>query len=201
MISLVLLPAALIFYLQYHEIFRAYNMIRVFRITEDFYRPQTNNSVVYSRPPDYDNLCITLDGDDDNDRVKLEYARLTLRQIIAEKDTAKGVYFKFASTSKYGAFVRAITFCKLEKADFFITLKNDIQAYCRKPEPQTDRTIVVFMQNCIMESEEAKIQKEKAAQTIRDQQENTFIAGFWPVWLFFGVWIWRLVSADNFRRT
>ena len=69
---------------------------------------------------------INLTGSDDEDKIKLDFAQLEIRELIKSYDTIKGVHFHFNNQTKYKSLVRAINICEVENAEQYITKGNDI---------------------------------------------------------------------------
>lgn len=79
---------------------------------------------------------IHLTGNDIEDKIKLDFAQLEVRQIVAKNDTIKGVHFHFGDHSKYWTLVRALDICFIEKAGTFVPNGNDLWMFRFIPKPR-----------------------------------------------------------------
>jgi hypothetical protein len=59
-------------------------------------------------------LDITLNGNETEDKIKLDFFRLRIREMISTKDTRNGVHLIFGDSTKYGTFVESFNICKKE---------------------------------------------------------------------------------------
>ncbi|MDJ1500062.1 hypothetical protein [Xanthocytophaga agilis] len=77
---------------------------------------------------------ITLTGDYEIDKVKLDYSQIRIREIVQSKDSINGVFFHFSDTAKYWTFVRALDICKIENISDYAPYKNDLCVYYIPPD-------------------------------------------------------------------
>lgn len=80
-------------------------------------------------PPKRDYTTIELNGDSQTDEIKLQFAQITIRELLATHDTLKGVHFLFGNKSNYGSFIKAIDICRFEKAKTYMPLENNVWFY------------------------------------------------------------------------
>jgi hypothetical protein len=85
-------------------------------------------------PPKRNYLDINLTGDNQNDKIKLDFAQIRVREILLQNDTANGLRFKFGNSSQYWTFVNAIDILRFEKAKTYMPLDNDLWFYHFTPD-------------------------------------------------------------------
>lgn len=124
LLSLALLPLLFMWTLNSYHVF---DDLRVLEITWP-QRFEDIHSSIYPiyKTPDRVYIDINLTGDAEEDNIKLDFAQLEIRNMIATHDTIKGVHFHFNNEAKYRSFVRAIDICKMENANRYIANRNNI---------------------------------------------------------------------------
>jgi hypothetical protein len=80
-------------------------------------------------PPKREYLSIELDENSIKNKIKFDFAAITVNELIASGDTLKGVHFLFSDQSTYGNFVKAIDICRLSKAKTYMPTENDLWIY------------------------------------------------------------------------
>lgn len=80
-------------------------------------------------PPKRDYTTIELNGDSHTDEIKLQFAQITIRELLSSNDTLKGVHFLFGDRSNYGSFIKAIDICRVEKAKTYMPHENNVWFY------------------------------------------------------------------------
>jgi hypothetical protein len=96
--------------------------------TEESWRDihDSTNPIGFFLHPNIEYLEIDLNGNDKENKIKLDFAQLEIRRIIKTKDTTKGVHFNFETDSKYWTVIRAFDICFIEKAHTFVPFKNHV---------------------------------------------------------------------------
>jgi hypothetical protein len=130
-ISLVLLPVFCLIYLQQHKAFVHYGVVDV-----AFYSPDMFLKHPFKVPPQRNYLNINLNGNDADDKTRLDFARLEIRRILSTKDSTGGVDFYFGDKSRYRTLVSAFDICITENASIFIPYKSHIYVLYNKPKVQ-----------------------------------------------------------------
>lgn len=67
------------------------------------------------------------------DLVKLDFARIRIREIVQAVDTLNGLHFVFNDQATYGTFVKTIDCLRTEGAKVYLCSGNDIWFYYRNP--------------------------------------------------------------------
>lgn len=124
LLSLALLPMLCMWTLKKYHVF---DDLRVLVITwpERFKGADSSFYPIY-KTPDRVYLDINLTGNSEEDNIKLDFAQLEIRSMIATHNTIKGVHFHFSKEAKYRSFVRTINICKIENANQYIASGNNI---------------------------------------------------------------------------
>lgn len=87
-----------------------------------------------SFPPKRNYVDINLTGDNQNDKIKLDFAQIRIREILSQNDTTNGLHFKFGDSSQYWTFIKAVDILRFEKAKTYMPLDNDLWFYHFPPD-------------------------------------------------------------------
>jgi len=79
-------------------------------------------------------IDINLNGTDQNDKTKLEFAQLKIREINATNDTIRGVHFSFGDSTKFWVLFHSLEILKTERAERFIMNADNIWFFYASPE-------------------------------------------------------------------
>lgn len=89
-------------------------------------------------PTDRKYINITLDGNDDQNRGKLTFARSEVTRMLHSKDTVNGVNIHFTDKSKYWAYVNAWDICLSKGVQNYRVYHDDFRIiYGRFPKLRT----------------------------------------------------------------
>ena len=99
---------------------------------------------------------INLTGENEKDNIKLDFARLRIREITSQNDSINGVHFKFGDSSKYWTYVKAFDILTSEKVERYLPINNDIWFYHTPPDT-TSQIFGCVMFDCVSISLEPKI--------------------------------------------
>ena len=135
LISLILLPILCIFYLNKHKAFEKQRVVEVNWWTEEWAK-RSMEEYPYEIYPKRNFIDINITGNDLENKIKLDFARLQIRKLISSQDTTKGVHFHFDEHSKFWTLIRAIDICKIEKAKMFVLKDNDLWIFIFEPRPK-----------------------------------------------------------------
>jgi len=144
MISLVLLPLFCLGWLYYNKAFERKSFIDI-----AFYSPEWNrnfsNKLQFEFPPKRDYTVINLEGNNNYDRISLQYAHILLNQWKIAKDTIQGIDFHFGRKAKYWTFVEAVNICKSVGLDSYMPYKNNMYAaWYFHPKP-VEQIVPIFI--------------------------------------------------------
>jgi hypothetical protein len=76
---------------------------------------------------------IELNGNQEDNKIKLDFAQLKIREMITNHDTLNGVHFHFNNQSTFGNFVNAINICKIENANLYWIYKDEMWVFNFSP--------------------------------------------------------------------
>ncbi len=79
-------------------------------------------------------LDIVFTGEKHDDKIKLEFAQLRIREILITGDTLNGLHFFFGNSSSYGTFVETIDKLRLEGAETYMPVDNNLWFFHLQPE-------------------------------------------------------------------
>ncbi|KAA2238733.1 hypothetical protein F0L74_21185 [Chitinophaga agrisoli] len=88
-------------------------------------------------PPQRNYVDIVLTGNQAYNRIRLDFAQLSVREIMARNDTVRGVHFKFTADATYGDFVWVLNILAIERAQWYVVLNEDIYFMEEPEEPVT----------------------------------------------------------------
>jgi hypothetical protein len=80
-------------------------------------------------PPKRDYVTIDLTGNNEHDKISLQYAHILLNRWKIAKDDMHGIQIHFGDKSKYWTLIEAINVCKAVKLDLYIPYKNNFYAF------------------------------------------------------------------------
>jgi hypothetical protein len=72
----------------------------------------------------------------EDNAIKLAYAQLRIREIIASNDSINGVKFHFSESTPYGSFVKALDILRVEGAKRYIPIENNLWFLHEPPQPE-----------------------------------------------------------------
>ena len=96
--------------------------------------PEIFKNFNHSFPPKRNYIDINLTGNNQNDKIKLDFAQIRIREIVSQNDSANGLHFKFGDSSQYWTFVKAVDILRFEKAKTYMPLDNDLWFYHFPPD-------------------------------------------------------------------
>jgi hypothetical protein len=167
LISLILLPTICIFYFYKHKAFEKLRVIEINWWTEEWGK-RSMDEYSFEVYPKRKYIDINITGNDLENKIKLDFARLQIRKLVSTKDTTKGVHFHFDEQSKFWTFISAINICKIEKAKMFVPKDNDLWIYifAPRPKPKAEEIKPIMLcgngrMNFILEKSKEEVAKEK----------------------------------------
>jgi hypothetical protein len=89
-------------------------------------------------PPKRDYIDINLTGDNQTDKIKLDFAQIRIREMLTQNDSINGLHFKFEQSAQYWTFIKAVDILELENASTYMAMNNDLWFYQFPP----DKTII-----------------------------------------------------------
>lgn len=182
---MILLPTLCIWYLDKHRAFDKFGVIEIMWWSPNLHRDNPDFFPKESHPnKNYTDINLT--GNDQDDKMKLDYAQLLIRELVLSQDTSKGVHFRFSDKSKYWTLIKAIDICKIEKAKVYIPYENDIWVLNPKPDNPSEvkpKTVVCgtsLLSNCIpyvKSDKEIEEERKDKIKFITDTAKIYFVSG------------------------
>lgn len=125
-ISLALLPIFCLIYLNEQKAFAPRNMMTI-AVWSPEWQQALPKKFQHKFPPERKYLHINLDGKNEaDDKIRLDFARLQIREMLKSRDTIGGVDFHFGNKAKYWTFVNALDICQTENILAYAPYKDDI---------------------------------------------------------------------------
>jgi hypothetical protein len=135
LISLLLLPILCVLYLQKTKVFEPEYVIGLNMWTPEQaknWREQGRNFDIH---PQRNYVNIDLTGNEKEDKTKLDFIQLQMRDLLKNKDTVSGIHIVFGNQSKYLTLVETLNICLKEKARTYVLVGNDFWFYNYFPKP------------------------------------------------------------------
>jgi|ERR1039458_2095951 hypothetical protein len=125
-ISLTILPFVFIYFANREIKPKTFTVLSIFLADTNLPKKYPELFTKYNGhfPPQRNYTEIILTGDNRNDETKLDSAQLRIREILSQKDTKRGVHFRFTDNSQYGTFVKTVDILYMERAKTFMPLDN-----------------------------------------------------------------------------
>jgi hypothetical protein len=133
-------------------------------------------------PPARDYLTFELTGDTKTDKIKLDYARLRIREIEQTEDQIHGVNFHFGDSAKYGSLVKALDILFSENALTSIHAERDI--WYIGPHPQDELKVITPAVMCGTSYYNKRINMDEET-TGECRTLWLMISPYWPIAIFF----------------
>lgn len=135
LISLLLLPILCVLYLQKTRVFERFYAIELNAWTPEMSKYAREAGYDYNIHPQRNYLNIYLTGNEKEDRIKLDFVQLQLRDLVKSKDTISGVHIVLGNNSKYWTLIEIINISMKEKARRFTYVGNDFWFFNYFPKP------------------------------------------------------------------
>jgi hypothetical protein len=193
-ISLLLLATLCIWYLQQRQAFVVLkakevtwwneNMNYAKNYTKsraDLNMPIEPEEEMFKVHPKREFIEINLTSNANENKIKLDFAQLAIRELISTKDTVKGVHFSFDNQAKFWTLIRTLDICEVEKAPVYVGETNNIWVFNLKPKPVLPEIEYprYYCGGNLKTSEQIEIEKEIARQA----KIKHLIATIKPFWL------------------
>lgn len=124
--------------------------------------------------PQRNYINIDLTGNEKEDRTKLDFVQLQMRDLLKNKDTISGLHIVFGNQSKYWALIETLNICLKEKARTYVLVGNEFWFFNYYPKPVKKKEEVfrdfcgtreyVYLQNLE--------EQEKQSQILRQLKET-----------------------------
>jgi hypothetical protein len=88
-------------------------------------------------PPKRNYIDISFNGDNQKNKIKLDFAQVRIREILSQNDSTNGLHFKFGESSQYWTFIKVVDILRFEDAKTYMAIDNDIWFYQFPPDTTT----------------------------------------------------------------
>jgi hypothetical protein len=130
--------------------------------------------------PSKNYTVVTLTGDASEDHIKIQYAKLLLKEMVHQFDTTRGVRIHFSDTAKYESFIKILDFCSQQDALGYAPHENDFWIFNRfKNEEEKKRR---WFGSCIVFT---PINTDEEKDEMAWVNAYTFEKKFWPLAVLF----------------
>jgi hypothetical protein len=127
-ISLIALPLMGLYYLKEHKVFQKQSYLTIFWWSSNL--SEYNKELLPNKDhPNREYAEIHLTGNDKEDKIKLDFAQLEIRDLKQTHSLKKGIHVYFDDTAKYWAFVKIFNICAIEKMNSFVPHNNHVWIY------------------------------------------------------------------------
>jgi hypothetical protein len=144
MISLVCMPLLLYFFFYSYQRESNQTALQLF-VWDPVLNTKYPELFTKLQPPRRNYIDIGLTGDNNADKVKLDFAQVRLREITTQQDSINGIHFSFGDSAQYWTFVKAVDMCYAEKVKNFIPSGNNLWALYIPPEPVSEDMSETFI--------------------------------------------------------
>jgi hypothetical protein len=172
LISLIVLPVLVLCWLYRYQAAKSIHAIDIV-----FWSSEAKEFI----PKDYwleaiikkESTVINLTGNDQYDKVSLQYAQVLLSNWKANKDDTQVLNFHFGNKAKYWTFIEAINVCKAVKLNSYMPYQNNIYAYWNfHSKPFANLPVTLITWGCdIIETKEPvdwSLVVQESIQTMKD---------------------------------
>jgi hypothetical protein len=150
MFSLVFMPILFLNELDNRNIFRETGYLTIQWWNLDV--SQSNKELLPNKDhPNREYTKIHLTGNDKQDKIKLDFVQLEIRDLKQTHSLKKGIHVFFDDTAKYWTFVKIFNICAIEKMNYFVPNNNSVWIYfldtTKALDPNTKRYFRSFCGN------------------------------------------------------
>lgn len=143
LISLLLLPILCVLYVQKTKVFEPEYAIELNMWTPNMSDAWIRSGYNYYIHPQRNYINIDLTGNEKEDRTKLDFVHLQMRDLLKNKDTVSGIHIVFDNQSKYWALIETLNICLKEKARTYVLVGNEFWFFNYYPKPVITKKVVI----------------------------------------------------------
>jgi hypothetical protein len=121
---------------------------REYAIELNMWAPDMSDSWIrggydYYIHPQRNYINIDLTGNEKEDRTKLDFVQLQMRDLLKNKDTIAGIHLVLGNQSKYWALIETLNICLKEKAKTYVLVGNEFWFFNYYPKPVIIKEVVI----------------------------------------------------------
>jgi hypothetical protein len=175
LLSLLLLFPLVLYKLSHRGIFDKEHVIDV-----AWYSPAIEDPYVQKFPLSKDYININLTGNALTDRVKIEYVKVLVHEMLTLFDTTRGVHIIFADTAKYESFIDILDYCNQQGGLAYAPYESNFWIFNRFKNEEQKKTM--WVGSCmVMSPLKYPEEKNNLAWAFAYGMDNKF----WPIGLLF----------------
>jgi len=77
----------------------------------------------------------------EEDKIKLDYAQVAIRELIHQKDTTRGMELTFSDNAKYSSLVKLFDLCRVENVRSYVNYQNKFWVFNLWPSEEQNRQV------------------------------------------------------------
>ena len=137
-ISLLFIPITFIYFASKQQRSLSISIIPIFWTDASYLKKHNLFTPIKSPfPPKRNYVDIILTGNNKNDKTKLNFSQIRIKEILSTNDSINGLHFKFMGNSEYWTFIRTLDILKFEGAKTYMALDNNFWFYNVPPDTTT----------------------------------------------------------------
>ena len=102
------------------KVFRLPPIHRLYWFAEDFFKKYPVDNPV----PKRDYTEISFNGNESNDKIKLAFSQVCIKEIVSDNDTLRGLRFQFSDSSTFGTFFSLLTIIRENGARYYLPMDD-----------------------------------------------------------------------------
>jgi hypothetical protein len=183
MISLIVLPILCYYYLlPFKKDERVLEIVFAAKYNPAYKHSLRFDTSFLSNPQTKRNyLDIRLNGNEKEDKIKLDFFRLRVREMIKSNDTVNGTHLLFVDSAKYGTFVQSLNICKKEGLMRYAPFENNLWVLQINDDKATIERVNQRRKEIEEENREELLNRKIASWTWIDWLNS--IKKTWPIYL------------------
>ncbi len=179
-ISAVLLPIAFYFFAKREIEKSTVTAIPFFYFDTTRTQYQNYKSFYGGILPTRNYINIVFNGNVHDDQIKLEFAQITIREIITGSDTINALHFLFTDNSRYETVIGLLDKLRMEDAKYYLLYNKDIWFFHRQLEAKSSEY------KCLLCNDIVVIQPEISWWTkTKEKIEHVWLSAWQIIVLFF----------------
>ena len=147
-ISLTILPILFLIWTKKHLDIKPLTALSVYLVDTNQFKKHPEMFVKLNKDflPKRLYFDISFTGNNIDDKIKLDFARIQIKDYVLQKDYKNGIHFKFGDSCEYWTYVKTVDALKSGGAKTFMSFDNDLWFFNLK----TDTTKKTFDYPCLL---------------------------------------------------
>jgi len=135
-----------------------------------------------------------LDSSADNNVIKIRFAHLAIKEILANDEVSRGIHFHLTDEMPYETFVRIMEIYMIEKSIAFYGKDNDIWIFNYKPLPENDEALPQAAIFCGTTYYNVELYPDEVERNILSKVEAKHILSL-ILFLTLGLFSWKKIKT------